>query len=374
VVVNPVETGVNPDALPGTAVYQSGNTNIFTVSSSGLLRAIHAGTATLSATLGTFSTNTTVVVTPAGGILAHRYSFGESVGAPTAADSIGGAGWEGTVMPGASFNGTGQLTLDGISGFVQLPAGVVSNMDALTIEAWVTFGSPLNTWSALYSFGNQNGSGQPVDYISMYARTGPGAAEVNFGIGTGTANLELASSAQPLDGLANAHIVAVYYPLAGYLALYTNGVLAATSANTQNMPLLFQSIYGMSTLNRVLGADPLNGIGASFWTGDPFLNATLDEFRIYNGPLTPAQIQADGALGPNQLIGSSTSVALEVSLSGADLVIKWPTSSALVTLTSTSDVGSTVWTPVNRPVSVVGGSYQVIVPASSSAQFFRLEL
>ncbi len=371
--VTPAEPGVDPGTLPGTAAYHSSNTNIVTVSSNGLLHAIHAGTATLSATLGSFSTNTTVIVTPTASSLVHRYSFNEAAGS-TAADSVGGVSWDGTLVPGATFTGAGQVTLDGLTGYVMLPSGVVTGMDAVTIEAWVTFGSPLNTWSALYSFGNQNSSGQPVDYISMYARTGTGAAEVNFGIGAGTANLELASSAQPLDGLANAHIVAVHYPLAGYLALYTNGVLAAATANTQNYPLLYQSIYNISSLNRVLSTDVNNIIGASFWAGDPFVNATIDEFRIYNGPLTAAQIKADRALGPNQLIGSNTSVSLSAALSGSNLVLTWPTNSALVNLTSTSNLGSGgAWPSVNQPLTIASGKYQVTVPVAGSAQYFRLE-
>lgn len=311
-------------------------------------------------------------MTPAGGTLVHRYSFNETTGT-TAADSIGGSSWDGALVGSATFSG-GQLVLDGASGYAQLPPGVVSGMDAVTIEAWVSFGSPINTWSALYSFGKLDSAG-PVDYISLGAHTGAGEMEVNFGTGAGTSNLERTFDNQPLDGVANAHVVAVYYPLAGYIALYTNGVLAAATANNQVRPVLYQSIYNVSSVNYVLGAAPPNNlIGASLYPGDPLLNASIDEFRIYNGPLTAAQISADHALGPNQLIGSNTSVSLTAAVSGSNLVLTWPTNSALVTLTSSSNLGSGgAWPAVNQPLTIAGGKYQVTVPVAGAAQYFRLE-
>ena len=111
--------------------------------------------------------------------------------------------------------------------------------------------------------------------------------------------------------------------------------------------------------------------------GDPGLLANISEFRIYNGPLTPAQIAADYALGPNQLLGTSTSVSLSASISGGNVVLKWPTTSALVTLLSSPTLGTgAVWTPVstaNGALTVAGGNYQVTVPDTGSAQFFRLQ-
>jgi uncharacterized protein YaaW (UPF0174 family) len=55
------------------------------------------------------------------------------------------------------------------------------------------------------------------------------------------------------------------------------------------------------------------------------------------------------------------------------VTIKWPTTSALVTLLSSPTLGaSAVWTHVTAPLSVVGGNYQVIVPATGTL-FFRLQ-
>jgi hypothetical protein len=127
-------------------------------------------------------------------------------------------------------------------------------------------------------------------------------------------------------------------------------------------------------LASTLGSDPLNYLGLSLYAADPFLTGSIDEFRIYKGPLTAAQIRATQALGPNQLIGTTLSASLSASMSGGNLVISWPTTSALVNLMSSPALGAgAVWTSVNRPLTVVGGNYQVTIPATGSAQFFRVQ-
>ena len=162
--------------------------------------------------------------------------------------------------------------------------------------------------------------------------------------------------------LTNVHVTIVYHPYAGFVALYTNGVLAAINNNVSN------------PLASTLGADPLNFIGQSLYGSDPFLNATVDEFRIYSGPLTAGEVAADQILGPNQLIGTSTNINLSASASGGNLVIKWPMTSALVDLQSSPTVGpGAVWTAVTGQLTTDGGSnYEMTVAATGAAQYFRL--
>ncbi|HEX4342880.1 MAG TPA: LamG-like jellyroll fold domain-containing protein, partial [Verrucomicrobiae bacterium] len=163
--------------------------------------------------------------------------------------------------------------------------------------------------------------------------------------------------------LGNVHVVAVYHPYAGYVALYTNGVLAVINTAVTH------------PLASTLGADPLNFLGASLYGADPLLNATINEFRIYNGPLTAGQIAADHALGPDQLIGASTTVKLNVKHTNNNAVVTWPTTSALVNLMSSPALGAGAsWTATDMSsLTVMGTNYQVTVPSSSSAAFFRLQ-
>src|ERR1017187_2085133 len=72
-----------------------------------------------------------------GQTLTHRYSL-----TTDASDSVGTA--NGTVAGGATFNGSGGLVLNGTSGYVSLPPGLVSNLTAVTIETWASFGTIAN--------------------------------------------------------------------------------------------------------------------------------------------------------------------------------------------------------------------------------------
>jgi hypothetical protein len=266
---------------------------------------------------------------------------------------------------------------------VTLPAGIVSNLDTVTVEAWATFPSTINTYANLFAFGDTDmdssssfvGDGMNYIALSPHSTTNnPGFVAANFGIGIpGSANEHDAVMAGVLDNQTNVHLVAVFNPLAGYVALFTNGVSAAT----YNNPAFFLSLENFKPrpLANTLGADPLNYIGQSLWLLDPGLLANIDEFRIYNGPLSAAQVAADHALGPNQLIGTNTTVSLHATLSGSNLVITWPTTSKLVNLVSSPVLGAgAVWTPVNTSSLVAaGGNYQMTIPAAGSAQFFRLQ-
>jgi hypothetical protein len=361
---------------PGTIAYQSSDPTVVSVSANGNVTAVKPGSATVSATFGSFTSINSVLitVTPFTNSLIHRYSFSESSGSTTA-DSVPGnsPAWDGMLNGGATLGG-GQVTLDGSSGYVQLPAGIVSGMDAVTIEAWANFGSAASAaaYAALFAFGDQDDAALPLgeNYIAFQPFTGavPPTANALFGAGDpGYADEEDATLPLVAGGvtnyLGNVHVVIVYHPYAGYVSLYTNGVLAAINNNVGN------------PLAATLAADPLNYLGLSLYASDPFLSASIDEFRIYSGPLTAGQIAADYALGPNQLIGTSMNVTLSASLAGGNLVIKWPTTSALVNLMSTPTLGAgAVWSQANGTLTTDGsGNYQMTIPVNGSAQFFRLQ-
>jgi hypothetical protein len=173
----------------------------------------------------------------------------------------------------------------------------------------------------------------------------------------------------------------VYSPDTGNEALYTNGVLAVRTSmfNAMIDPVGYRgpAFNSQSVLPFQLGTDPNNYLGHSLYLSDPGFFGSIDECRIYSGPLTAAQAAADNALGPNQLRGTSLApVSLAVIRSGNNLIFSWPTSSALVTLISSPALGAgATWTPVNIPngaLLVSGGNYQLTLPMSGAVQFFRL--
>ena len=221
-------TNVNITGVAGiTITYQSSATNVVTVAANGRVRAVGVGGASVKAIVGALSNSVPVTVTTYtnSASLLHRYSFSESVGAGVAADSAGSADWNGTLNGGADFTGTGQLVLDGYNGYVQLPPGIITNMDAVTVETWASFGT-ISNWAVLFTFGDTTGTAG-FDYLSFQPHTGGATAQS----GIKNATTEQNPFFTPvLDNYTNVYIAAVFHPEAGYCSIYTNGVLAAINS------------------------------------------------------------------------------------------------------------------------------------------------
>jgi hypothetical protein len=112
-------------------------------------------------------------------------------------------------------------------------------------------------------------------------------------------------------------------------------------------------------------------LGRSPWSGDPWLNGAIDEFRIYAGTLPPADVATAQIVGPNALL--TTNVSLNVSQGSGTLMFSWPLAASGFTLESSPALGgNAIWTPVTDAPLVVGLNYQVTVPLTNSAMFFRL--
>ena len=362
---------LNSNQLSGaTVTYHSSNPSVASIDAFGHVVALTPGTTTISATLGVMTSTNSAIVTVVSytNSLVHRYSFSESSGTTTA-DSVGGHAWDGTLSGGASL-GSGTLTLYGSSGYVTLPAGLVSNLDAVTIEAWVNFGAPA-AFAPLYAFGNQDTAPSPLgeNYLMFQPFTGAAvpASSALFGIGDpGSADeqdaiMPLVSGGQT-NYLGNVFLTVVYHPYAGFVAFYTNGVLAMNNPGAT------------APLAATLADDPLNYLGLSLYASDPFMAGSINEFRIYNGPLTAAQIRADYALGPNQLVGTTAGTSLSIAPSGNNVTFSWSTNSALVNLITSPTLGAGAnWTSANAAVSISGGKYQATLPAVGRTQFFRLQ-
>jgi hypothetical protein len=388
VLLSSSEPGLSPGSFTHP-VYTSSNPGAVAVDTNGVVTAVGLGTSTLTASVGILnSTNSlTITVAPVTPGLAHEYKFNESPGSLTTADAIGGA--TATVNGDATFTGSGQLVLSGnTNSSVTLPAGILSAYNQVTIEAWVTFPGTNAPFVNLFAFGNTDLSsplsstfGQGGNYITFSPHTGGLTTQANFGQGLPGFNGEWnAVGAGVLDNQTNVQVVAVYNPYSGSESVYINGALLVNQSMFNN--LLDPVAYAGPTYNKQsilannLGADPLNYIGQSLYTTDPWLHANVDEFRIYTNALTAAQIAADHALGPNQFIGTSLNVSLSAATSGGNAIIKWPTTSALVALMSSPTLGvGAVWTPVPSGSLTTDGSghYQLTVPATGSARFFRLQ-
>jgi len=210
--------------------------------------------------------------------LIHRYSF-----ISNATDEVGTA--NGTVIGGATFNGSA-LVLNGTNGYVSLPAGVVSGLSAVTIETWASFGTIANN-SFLFGFGNTDSGGSGEDYIFCTPH-GSGARAAISGVDPGWQGEQEAAISSTLDDQSNVMVATVFNPPANFIGLYVNGILVASN-NAVTDP--------MSVVN-----DQHGYIGHSLYNADPYLNAAISEFRIFNGALSNKQIAVDSSAGPGQIV------------------------------------------------------------------------
>jgi hypothetical protein len=128
----------------------------------------------------------------------------------------------------------------------------------------------------------------------------------------------------------------------------------------QNVTTLMSAVNGQ-----------LNYVARSLYTSDSYMDVELDEFRIWNGALTPQPIAATQALGPNQLLSTASPVI--TGWATADSFRRaWPLAAAGFTLESSTNRTANGWTSVSATPQTVAGQWQVTVPQSANAQFFRL--
>ena len=320
----------------------SSDTNIIRVGPRNILTTRGSGSVTLTATLGGKSSSATVTVGPAA-VLTHRYSF-----TTDATDSVGGA--DGTLV-GTAVVTNGQVGLDGGSGdYISLPPGLLENYRSATLEFWATIDSSQGSWSRVFQFADVGPATANELYFSPSWNNPPNGSFTSYGVPAGGAGLFVSGA---LTGMT-LHVTCVVGD--GSMDVYTNGVLYATASG------VFAPVSQAGILGSWLGYSPY---------GDPGITGSIDEYRIYNGRLTPQQIAQSDALGPNQLL-APTGPTLVVTQSGGNVVISWP-ASAGGTLQSTSNLGpGATWSNVSQTPTIVGGSKQVTLAASGTAQFFRL--
>jgi hypothetical protein len=110
-------------------------------------------------------------------------------------------------------------------------------------------------------------------------------------------------------------------------------------------------------------------IGRSLFSSDPYLNAVIDELRIYDGRLTPQEIAANDEFGPNAL-------ALPVSLVQTNTVagtgLSWPSWAAGFALQTMPALAAAPWTNVAVPPSLNNDLWQLTISPTNPAQFYRL--
>jgi hypothetical protein len=357
-------SGVPVDTLDGVE-WASADTNVVTVSATGLLTPIAVGSAQVSVSFEGITEAVTfnvaeLVVTPA---LVHRYSFSDAPGSTTAIDSVGGV--NGTIVGTGSVYGGGMLSLpggpaNGTDAYVDLPNGTISALgDQITLELWTTWNGSGN-WGRVYSFGNSVGgedvSDTGIDWLDLITQagdTGLLSADVAIG-GAGTARL---SGPTALPQGVETHVVFVIDVINGINRLYIDGQFITFAA--------IENAWTVSELN-----DINNWLGRGQWADQRYLGS-FNEFRMYTGLLTEAEVATSFARGPDNLTGV-VPVRMDATLNSGVLSITWPNTTPAI-LQSTADLTVPgTWADVGGSPVETNGVFQQDVQLSGDAEAFRL--
>ncbi|HHY83912.1 MAG TPA: hypothetical protein GYA07_00040 [Verrucomicrobia bacterium] len=187
--------------------------------------------------------------------------------------------------------------------YVALPAGITTNLNDFTIATWVRLSS-LSSWMRIWDFGFGSPLARventPTRYMFLSPRAGSGV--VRFAItGSGGALEQQIDGTAPLPVGVWKHVAVTLSGSNG--VLYVDGVPVGTNSQIHLTPAQ-------------LGHTTQNWLGRSQYA-DPYLDGMLDDFRIYDRALTPAQIAALAAstdpsveaAAPRDVPGRRTSAA-----------------------------------------------------------------
>ncbi len=194
-------------------------------------------------------------------------------GTGTALSDASGQGHAGT-LTGSGTWGAGKSgsapALNGSTDYVSLPANLVTDLTDFTVACWVYWNASRN-WERIFDFGSGTGR-----YMFLTPRSSSGVVRFAITVDGGKGEQAVTGTA----ALPTAQWVHVAVTLSGQAAtLYVNGT-AVGSNNAEFLPPW------------QLGGTTQNWIGRSQYSGDPYFNGRIDEFRIYRGALTAADIAA----------------------------------------------------------------------------------
>ncbi len=237
------------------------------------------------------------VTAPSPGAPRHRYSFAEPADVLVARDSEGDqhGHYRGDVARSA-----GDLVIDGLGdGYLDLPNGLISSLDAVTIELWVDWqgAASAGLWQHLFDFGDGSAgeifdveapdagapyTGEDSASIMLTPREGSDRSWVRMQDPSGATVLSL--YAEPLPIGRAVHIAFTYDPEAGQAAYYIDG--GERSRGSSTMPL--------SSID-----DVNNWIGRSAWSHDERFDGAVDEVRVYDRALSEIEVLGSFQTGPD---------------------------------------------------------------------------
>ncbi len=157
-------------------------------------------------------------------------------------------------------------------GYVALPAGLLRDACEATIATWVYVNSNVNAWTRIWDFGQDTTTYMfltPITNLDNLARFGISVA--------GNTQEQTIKGQTAVPTLKWTHVAVVLGPAGG--TLYLDGAPVETNATMTLRPI-------------DLGSTMNNFIGRSQFSDDPYLDADIDEFRVYDRALSPDEIRS----------------------------------------------------------------------------------
>jgi hypothetical protein len=192
-------------------------------------------------------------------------------------DAIDAGVLTGSYQLGAGKVGQGLTLIRKGSGYIAMPPEPFRGLNEITIATWVNIVSATD-WQRLFDIGIETHTPFNPRTGSKYMNLAPEAQTANMSFGMskdGLDNEHAITTTSPSPGVWT-H-VAVVLAADGSGKLYVDGVLAASNA-----------LLGLHPSD--LGAIDYASIGKSPFSKDPYLDAEIDEFRVYNRALSQAEV------------------------------------------------------------------------------------
>jgi hypothetical protein len=212
-----------------------------------------------------------------------RYDFaGEG---DTVIDRVGES--HARVLGGATLDGQGGLQLDGVDDYVDMPNGLLSGQDNVTIVAWLTWSGGA-CWQRVFDFGSTDAGEGEVGHATTSLFLTPAACPngvLTFMTERDVEKRTLFGPA-PLPNDRQVQVALVYDGEQSEVAIYLDGELQAVDRTDHTMGDL---------------QDVNNWLGRSQWIQDRYLQGRYDELRIYGSALSSDEIAQLHERGPDEL-------------------------------------------------------------------------
>jgi len=225
------------------------------------------------------------------------------------------------------------LSLSGSSQYVSLPAGIGAMK---TFSAWVKWGGG-NDWQRIFDFGQNDTS---YAMLTTKANSGKLRFEITPNGSGETRDLDSPNSL-PVNVWTHVAVA-----LDGRQAImYINGHAVAVDSSVNLLP------------SDVMGS--ADYLGRSQFSADPYFNGQMDDVEISSETLPVEQI---------------TAASIGFSNTPSALTLNWPALTNGLALYSSPGLGAGAnWSPVATAPTATNGVNFLVLPATNSLGFFRLQ-